>query len=126
MPIYEAECSECGCAFDWYESLPTDIDRPCPECGGRADRLFSLSNLSFFQEFTTRNIDPQGKPIHVKSQKQLSSLCNKHNLVHLDDPKAMDARPQKIRTPGQILGMQERPERDMPSGPARKQDIEAR
>ena len=122
MPIYEAECSACGHCFDWYEPLPTDIDRPCPECGGKSDRLFSTYSPKFFSDFVTRNIDPGGRPIHVKSQKQLSSLCNQHNLVHLDDPK-MDTKPQKFKTPGQILGMTERQEREMAAGPTRKEDL---
>lgn len=122
MPIYEAECSECGNCFDWYVVLPTDENEACPACGGKADRLYSLSAIKLFNEFTTRNIDPSGRPIRIKSQKQLSSLCNQHNLVHLDDPK-MDIQPQRFKSPGQILGMNEQSERELPGGASRKEDL---
>jgi len=121
MPIYEAECSECGYQFDWLEPLPTDIDRDCPKCGGKADRLYSLSNPKFFQEFTTRNIDPQGKPITIKSQRQLSSLCNEHNLVHLDDPKE-EIKPFRPPSAGEIFGKEVAPEL-MKGGAAKKEDV---
>jgi hypothetical protein len=40
-----------------------------------------------FEPFVTRNIRPDGIPVLVESQRQLSSLCNEYKLNHLDDPK---------------------------------------
>jgi putative FmdB family regulatory protein len=123
MPIYEAECLECGHIFEYYSVQITDESRNCPVCTGITERLFSLSHPAFFQSFVTKNIDPSGMPIHVKSQRQLSELCNRHNLVHLDDPK-MDIKPFRPKTAGEVLGMTQREEkRAMEGGPARKEDV---
>jgi putative FmdB family regulatory protein len=124
MPIYEFECSECSHVYEFLETRPSDVIRDCPLCGGKGVKLYSTYSPKFFQGFVTRNIDPSGRPIHVKSQKQLSSLCNEHNLVHLDDPGEKNTPQQKYRTPGQITGMIERPERPTAHGPIHKADLE--
>jgi hypothetical protein len=85
--MYEAECTVCKSYFEYYSAHITEFTNPCPKCGGKADRLFSTYSPKFFTPFTTRNIDPSGMPILVKSQRQLSSLCNEHKLIHHDDPK---------------------------------------
>ena len=123
MPIYEAECRDCGHFFEYYSVHITDVSENCPKCSGATDRLYSLSVPKFFDGFVTRNIDPSGRPIHVKSQKQLSSLCNQHNLVHLDDPK-MDIRHKRPKTAAEVLGMQQLPEHraEDPAGGATKKE----
>jgi putative FmdB family regulatory protein len=109
LPLYEAECSKCGYAFEWYEVLPTDETRPCPRCAGKAERLFSRYSARMFTPFVTRNILPDGRPILVESQRQLSSLCNEHKLVHLDDPK-WEPRHKTPPNPHEIFGSMDLPE----------------
>jgi PHP family Zn ribbon phosphoesterase len=87
VPMYEAECKVCHKRYEWYSEKVTDATNPCPFCGGEGERLFSLCKPKVFAPFVTRNIDPQGRPILVESQRHLSSLCNEHKLIHLDDPK---------------------------------------
>lgn len=41
---------------------------------------------SAFQAFDTKNIDPEGRSIHVGGRTELSKLMNKHGLNHIDDP----------------------------------------
>jgi putative FmdB family regulatory protein len=124
VPIYEAQCQSCSKIFEWYSVLPNDETRPCPSCGQRSERLFSLSNPKIFGEFITRNILPGGVPVHIKSQRQLSSLCNEHHLIHNDDPKYMP----KLFTPpdpAKVLGMQATPEgeRGVDGGACRREDV---
>jgi putative FmdB family regulatory protein len=109
MPIYEAECTVCHIPFEWYSVMVTDDTNSCPACGGKADRLFSNFVPSVFQPFVTRNILPGGVPVYVKSQGQLSSLCNEHKLNHVDDPK-YQPKPFIPPDPAKVLGMQATPE----------------
>lgn len=122
MPIYEIECVQCGTVSEKYSTLPTDESFSCPRCGGDTKRLYSLFSAKFFQCFTTNNILPDGSPITVTSQKQLSSLCNRYNLNHVDDPK-WQSPSQRFKTAGEILGKPELQEdhRDVDSGGAAPQ-----
>lgn len=125
MPIYEAECTVCRAPFEWYSSQVTDETRDCPSCGGKAERLFSRYSAKVFQEFVTRNIDPSGVPIRIKSQSQLSSLCNEHKLIHMDDPKYQPKHPTP-QTPEQVLGVRNPTpdgQRGVDGGACRREDI---
>ena len=126
MPMYEAECRSCGYRYEWFESLPTDQTQSCPRCGGEGERLFSRYSPKIFQPFVTRNILPGGVPIEVKSQGQLSSLCNEHHLVHLDDPKY---EPKPFTPPNihDAFGSKDLPEAraGLEAGACKKEDIPA-
>jgi putative FmdB family regulatory protein len=40
MPTYEYECGKCGHHFDKFEPMSSSHSEKCPECGGKAERLF--------------------------------------------------------------------------------------
>lgn len=124
MPIYEGECCKCHKKFEWYSATVSDETKDCPVCGGRADRLFSRYKPDIFRPFVTRNIDPSGVPIQITSQRQLSSLCNEHKLVHMDDPK-YDPPQQKFPDVHDMLGVHKTPEaeRGVDGGACRREDI---
>ena len=126
MPMYEAECSVCGYKFEYYSVHITDFTNDCPKCGGKSDRLFSRYKPKIFQPFVTRNIMPDGSPVVVESQSQLSSLCNEHKLVHLDDPK-WEPKHMTPPSPHEIFGSKDLPEaRDGVQGDAcRQEDLPA-
>lgn len=109
MPIYEAECRACGRRYEWYVALPVEDTNKCTYCGGDGDRVFSRYAPKFFSPFVTRNIMPDGSPVEVKSQSQLSSLCNEYKLVHVDDPKH-EPKPFTPLSPHEILGTKDMPE----------------
>jgi putative FmdB family regulatory protein len=87
VPIYENECSKCGAVDQYYNPHITEETRPCPKCGGETERLYSLAAIHMFQPFTTRNLDPSGKPVTVHSQRELSSLCHEYGVQHVPDFK---------------------------------------
>lgn len=124
MPIYEAECTICGKKFEYYAPQVTEDTNDCPSCGGPAARLFSRYKPNIFTPFVTRNIMPDGSPVRVDSQRQLSSLCNEHKLVHLDDPK-WEPRHKTPPTPHEIFGSKDLPEaRDgVDGGVCRQEDL---
>lgn len=103
MPIYESECVSCRLKYQFYTPLPTDLTRECPKCGGEGERIYSLAAVRIFQPFCTRNILPDGKPIEITNQRQLSHLCNEFHLNHIDDPKA-EIKHQAPKTMEDILG----------------------
>lgn len=126
MPMYEAECRSCGRRYEWYEPLPVDTTQRCPKCGGEGDRLFSRYSPKIFAPFVTRNIMPDGSPVEVKSQRQLSSLCNEHKLVHVDDPK-YEPRHFTPPSPHEIMGSKDIPEahRGVDGGACRPEEMPA-
>jgi hypothetical protein len=123
LPIYEIQCIDCGKVSEHFSFAPSTEDFPCPKCLGPTKRLYSLCHMKMFQSFCTRNILPDGTPITITSQKQLSSLCNEFGLNHLDDPKA-EVKHAKPKTVEEILGTRIQPEtREEASGPIDSKDI---
>jgi putative FmdB family regulatory protein len=39
MPTYDYECSDCGHAFEEFQSISADPVSVCPKCGGSVQRL---------------------------------------------------------------------------------------
>ena len=68
---------------------------------------------------------PDGTPVAVKSQRQLSSLCNEHKLVHMDDPR-YEPKPQKFVNPHDLLQSKDTPEtrRGLNEGAGTKEQVE--
>src|SRR5699024_6435417 len=47
VPTYSYACSECGHAFDLYQSFSDDALTVCPECGGVLRKKFSSVGVVF-------------------------------------------------------------------------------
>ena len=47
MPTYEYACTECGHAFDIFQSFSDDALTKCPECGGKLRKVFSPAGVVF-------------------------------------------------------------------------------
>ncbi len=45
MPIYEYECSDCGCMTEAWQKITDAPLEKCEECGGRLKRLISQSTF---------------------------------------------------------------------------------
>ncbi len=122
MPLYESECPQCGLKQENYVVLPTAANFPCKRCGTVTERLFSRFSGRVFQQFWTRNIDPEGKPILIETQSQLSHLCNEHKLTHIDDPKA-EFKPYKPKPVEEIIGDRIIPVSEDAGGACRKDEL---
>ncbi len=47
MPTYQYACTECGHAFDQFQSFSDDALTECPECQGRLRKLFNAVGVVF-------------------------------------------------------------------------------
>ena len=47
MPTYQYACTECGHAFDQFQSFSDDALTECPECSGRLRKLFNAVGVVF-------------------------------------------------------------------------------
>ncbi len=47
MPTYQYACTECGHAFDQFQSFSEDALTECPECQGRLRKVFNAVGVVF-------------------------------------------------------------------------------
>lgn len=47
MPTYAYRCTECGHAFDVYQSFADASLAECPECGGKLRKVFGSLGVTF-------------------------------------------------------------------------------
>ena len=47
MPTYQYACTECGHAFEQFQSFADDALTECPECSGRLRKLFNAVGVVF-------------------------------------------------------------------------------
>ena len=47
MPTYQYACTECGHAFEQFQSFSEDALTTCPECEGRLRKLFNAVGVVF-------------------------------------------------------------------------------
>ena len=47
MPTYQYACTECGHAFDQFQSFSESSLTECPECQGKLRKVFSAAGVVF-------------------------------------------------------------------------------
>ncbi|QBX56015.1 FmdB family transcriptional regulator [Nocardioides seonyuensis] len=47
MPTYQYACTECGHAFEQFQSFSDDALTHCPECDGRLRKVFNAVGVVF-------------------------------------------------------------------------------
>lgn len=47
MPTYQYACTECGHAFEQFQSFTDDALTVCPECSGRLRKVFNAVGVVF-------------------------------------------------------------------------------
>ena len=47
MPTYQYACTECGHAFEQFQSFSEDSLTSCPQCSGRLRKVFSAAGVVF-------------------------------------------------------------------------------
>lgn len=47
MPTYQYACTECGHAFEQFQSFSDDALTECPECEGRLRKVFNAVGVVF-------------------------------------------------------------------------------
>ncbi len=66
MPIYEYECTCCASRFELKQSFDDNTLVSCPQCGGKAGRIFSPVPIIFKGSgfYSTDNRDNHGHSSH--------------------------------------------------------------
>jgi putative FmdB family regulatory protein len=47
VPTYQYACTQCGHAFEQFQSFSDDALTVCPECSGRLRKVFSAAGVVF-------------------------------------------------------------------------------
>jgi len=47
VPTYQYACTECGHAFEQFQSFSDDALTECPECGGRLRKIYNAVGVVF-------------------------------------------------------------------------------
>ncbi|HET9423201.1 MAG TPA: FmdB family zinc ribbon protein [Nocardioides sp.] len=72
MPTYQYACTECGHAFEQFQSFSDDSLTECPECSGRLRKLFNAVGVVFkgsgFYRTDSRSSDSSGSTSDTKSE----------------------------------------------------------
>jgi putative FmdB family regulatory protein len=72
MPTYQYACTECGHAFDQFQSFSDDSLTECPECSGRLRKLFNAVGVVFkgsgFYRTDSRSADSSESKSESKSE----------------------------------------------------------
>ncbi len=59
MPTYQYACTECGHAFEQFQSFSDDALTECPECQGRLRKVFNAVGVVFKGSGFYRNDSPR-------------------------------------------------------------------
>ena len=68
MPTYQYACTECGHAFDQFQSFSDDALTQCPECQGRLRKIFNAVGVVFKGSGFYRNDSRDKKSSAVSSE----------------------------------------------------------
>ena len=73
MPTYQYACTECGHAFDQFQSFSDDALTACPECQGRLRKVFNAVGVVFKGSGFYRNDSRDKKSTTVSSDSKSES-----------------------------------------------------
>ena len=73
MPTYQYACTECGHAFDQFQSFSDDALTECPECQGRLRKVFNAVGVVFKGSGFYRNDSRDKKSSTVASDSKSES-----------------------------------------------------
>jgi putative FmdB family regulatory protein len=73
VPTYQYACTECGHAFDQFQSFSDDALTQCPECQGRLRKIFNAVGVVFKGSGFYRNDSRDKKSSAVSSDNESDS-----------------------------------------------------
>lgn len=72
MPTYQYACTDCGHAFEQFQSFSDDALTVCPECSGKLRKLFNAVGVVFKGSGFYRN-DSRGKSSSTETPTEKST-----------------------------------------------------
>ena len=82
MPIYEYECEKCHSRFEMKRSFWEDGSAKCPECRGKACRIFTSVPVIF-----------KGSGFYVTDHRKNDSVSSDGKKVENTKPKVENTKP---------------------------------
>jgi putative FmdB family regulatory protein len=77
VPTYQYACTECGHAFEQFQSFSDDALTECPECSGRLRKVFNAVGVVFkgsgFYRNDSRDKTPSGTSASSESKSDSKS-----------------------------------------------------
>ncbi|HWJ82343.1 MAG TPA: FmdB family zinc ribbon protein [Nocardioides sp.] len=77
MPTYQYACTECGHAFEQFQSFSDDALTVCPECDGRLRKVFNAVGVVFkgsgFYRTDSRGKDSSATPATASTSSDSST-----------------------------------------------------
>ena len=73
MPTYQYACTECGHAFEQFQSFSDDALTECPECQGRLRKVFNAVGVVFKGSGFYRNDSRDKKSTTLASESKSES-----------------------------------------------------
>lgn len=76
MPTYQYACTECGHAFDQFQSFSDASLTECPECSGKLRKVFSAAGVVFKGSGFYRTDSRSGSSSSTSSDSSSSSTSS--------------------------------------------------
>ena len=100
MPTYQYACTECGHAFDQFQSFSDDALTQCPECQGRLRKIFNAVGVVFKGSGFYRNDSRDKKSSALSSDSKSDSKSEtKSDSGTSSDTKSEKKSDKKSETP---------------------------
>ena len=89
MPVYEYECQKCSCQFELKQGFNDNPKVKCPECKGKAKRVFSPVPVIF-----------KGSGFYVNDVKRAGEKKEKTPASGKPEPSKPSTKPTPTSTEG--------------------------
>lgn len=90
MPIYEYECTCCSSRFELKQSFSENTPVSCPQCGGKAQRVFSAVPIIFKGSgfYSTDSREKHKRPSHKAGTDEAKAGTDEAKAGSTDEAKA--------------------------------------
>ena len=97
MPTYQYACTECGHAFEQFQSFSDDALTVCPECDGRLRKVFNAVGVVFkgsgFYRTDSRASSSSTAPASGSSSGSASGTSSGDSASKSSDSSKSDSKP---------------------------------
>ena len=97
MPTYQYACTECGHAFEQFQSFSDDALTVCPECDGRLRKVFNAVGVVFkgsgFYRTDSRASSSSTAPASGSSSGSASGTASGDSASKSSDSSKSESKP---------------------------------
>ena len=94
MPTYQYACTECGHAFEQFQSFSDDALTECPECQGRLRKVFNAVGVVFKGSGFYRTDSRAGGSVRPRSGRRRRAPRPRRRRESETKAPASDAEPR--------------------------------